>query len=153
MKRLITGAFIGLLCSTLTLFATQGVAPPAGGGMRLLDADYVLGIANGTNLSFTSGISAAGTTQATATQLAGGFNLVEIDTVGASSGVALPFCLAGTQMNIYNNTATTLTVYPAILNNPITAAQDTINNSTSYSLSAHTGISPACAKNGVWGAW
>ena len=97
--------------------------------------------------------TAAGTTQATATQIPSGIYLVEADTVASSTGVNLPPCLQGTQLFIYNNGAQTLTVYPAVANNPITAAQDTINNSTSLSAPAsHVPEMFMCAKNGVWGA-
>lgn len=41
---------------------------------------------------------------------------------------------------------------PALTNNPISAAQDTINNATSITLTAHTSTAPACAKAGVWSA-
>jgi hypothetical protein len=55
---------------------------------------------------------------------------------------------------LYNNGANTLAVYPAIANNPVTAAQDTINNGTSLSggLATHTPEVFSCAKNGVWAA-
>lgn len=121
-------------------------------GFQTVDGSWLLGVAGGSNYTYQSGITAAGTTQATAPSLPANVSLIEIDTVPGSSGVALPPCLAGTQMTIYNATATTVLLYPAIANNPVTAAQDTINNATSLSLSGHTATSPACAKNGIWGA-
>ncbi len=118
------------------------------------DGTWLNGLAGGQNATFQSGIAAAGTTQATATQLAAGIQLFEIDTAAASSGVALPACVGGTELSIYNNGASTLTVYPLIINNPITAAQDTINSGTSFSggIAQHVIVWFACAKNGVWGA-
>lgn len=129
-----------------------GTPPLPGIGPALQDGQWLLGLAGGQNYSYQSGISAAGTTQATSTQLQAGIAVIEIDTVGSSAGVALPACIAGTVIDIYNNGANTLTIYPSITNNPITAAQDTINNTTTLSLTSHTATSPACAKNGVWGA-
>lgn len=144
------GASFALVLVGVLAHAAIGTAP--NGGMGLTDAAWLNGLAGGQNYTYQSGISAAGTTQATATQLPAGIELIEVDTVGASSGVALPPCVAGTQITVYNASATTLTIYPAIANNALTSAQDTINNATSLSLNAHTGTSPACAKNGTWGA-
>lgn len=123
-------------------------------GFQTIDGGWLLGLSGGTNLTYQSGITAAGTTQATATQLAAGIALIEVDTAAASTGVALPACVAGTVVQLYNNGAQTLTIYPQIINNGLTSAQDTINNGTSLSggLATHTQISFACAKNGVWGA-
>lgn len=138
-------------CVSAAMAAT-GVAPLVGGGFGLIDQTWLNGLAGGQNYSFQSGFTALGTTQATALQLPAGIALLEMDTVSASTGVALPPCIAGTVISLYNNGAQTLTIYPSIANNPITGTQDTINNTTSLSLTAHTGTSPACAKNGVWGA-
>lgn len=126
------------------------VGTPPTQGPQLVDGTWLNGLAGGYNYSFQSGISAAGTTQATATPLPTGIYLLEIDTVPASSGVALPPCLPGTQLQIYNATGTTVTIYPAVANNPLTAAQDTINSATSITLLTHTATSPACAKAGNW---
>lgn len=151
MKKLLGSVAAILISATIGAVATQGILPTP--GFRLIDGLYVLGLSAGVNNTFQSGIAAAGTTQATATQIAAGFTLLEVDTVGASSGVALPQCNAGTIVqSLYNNTSTTLTVYPQIANNSVTVAQDTINNTTSYSINAHTGIAFACAKNGIWAA-
>jgi hypothetical protein len=64
--------------------------------------------------------------------------------------VALPPCLQGTQVVVENNTAYTFDVYPAIANNPVTAAQDTINNTTSTTIVTYAQKRFSCAKNGVW---
>jgi hypothetical protein len=53
---------------------------------------------------------------------------------------------------LYNNGASTLTVYPSIVNNSITSAQDTINNTTSVTVATHVSELFGCAKNGVWSA-
>jgi hypothetical protein len=64
-------------------------------------------------------ISAAGTTQATATQLTAMVNTVS--TVASGSGVALPPSKAGRQITVINTGANALLVYPA------QGASDTIN--------------------------
>lgn len=154
MKKFLLGTVYGaLIASAISgALAITGKAPPANGGFRLMDSAYVLGIAQGVNFTFINGITATGTTQATATQLIPGFAIVNIDTVAASTGVALPPCIAGTVIDIYNNGLNTLTIYPSIANNPITGIQDTINAITSITLASHVAISPACGKNGGWGA-
>lgn len=131
-----------------------GTPPLPGIGFSLQDGQWLFGLAGGQNYSYQYGVTAAGTTQATATQLPAGFRLLEVDTAAASTGVALPPCLQGTAVSLYNNGASTLAVYPAIANNPVTAAQDTINNGTSLSgnLASHAAELFFCAKNGVWGA-
>lgn len=121
-------------------------------GFQAVDGSWLLALAGGQNYSYQYGITAAGTTQATATQLPSGVYLVELDTVAASTGAALPSCLQGTQFWLYNNGAQTLTVYPAVANNPVTAAQDTINNTTSVTVATHVAEYFFCAKNGVWAA-
>lgn len=130
-----------------------GNPPLSGGSFALIDQTWLNGLAGGQNWPAQSGISAAGTTQATATPLALGVFLYQVDTAsGSATGIALPSCLPGIVSIIYNNTATNLTIYPAVANNPVTGVQDTINNATTLSLTAHTQTSPACAKNGIWGA-
>lgn len=118
-------------------------------GFALHGGAGLTALSNGTGLAFKNGVAASGTTQAGSAQLAS-FAMFSIDTVAASSGVALPGAVAGTTIDLYNNGANTLTVYPMIINNPLTGAQDTINNSTSTTLSSHTSGYFFCAKNGVW---
>lgn len=152
MLKTILGAFMGALVAAAVGAAFAITGTPPGTGPALVDGVWLNALAGGTNYSFQSGIAAAGTTQATGTAIAPGIFLVEVDTTAASTGVNLPSCIAGTQMQIYNNGAQTLTIYPAVANNPITAAQDTINNATSITLASHVATSPFCAKNGVWAA-
>lgn len=133
--------------------AATGFAPQ-NNGFAMQDGTWLNGLAGGVNFAYQYGVTAAGTTQATSTQLPTGAFLVEVDTAAASTGVALPPCLQGTSIELYNNGAQTLTVYPAVANNPVTAAQDTINNGTSLSggMATHTPEIFFCAKNGVWAA-
>jgi hypothetical protein len=146
----ICGALIAAAMGTA--FAVTGQVPL--NGFAAIDGTWLLGLAGGVNYSYQNAIAAAGTTQATATQLPAGIRLLEVDTAAASTGVALPPCFQGTAVSLYNNGASTLTVYPAIANNLVTAAQDTINNGTSLSggMATHTAELFFCAKNGVWAA-
>lgn len=146
------GAFIWAAISA----ALALTGNPPGQGFQTVDGVWLNGLANGQNYSYQSGITAAGTTQATATQLSASIYLQEVDTAAASTGVNLPPCVPGTQIILYNNGAQTLTVYPAVANNVLVspAAQDTINNGTTLSggLTTHTQIAFACMKAGVWSA-
>jgi hypothetical protein len=125
-----------------------GLAPT--NGPQLIDGTFVNGITQGSNQVYQSGLVAAGSAQATALQLGNLIAVYEVDTTAASTGVALPAALAGSEISIYNNGANTLTVYPQIANNATTGSQDTINNASSVTLATHVGATYKCAKNGVW---
>lgn len=150
MLRTIKNAIIGAIVFAMTGFAVAAVGTLPGTGPSLIDGAWLNGLAGGLNYSYQYGITAAGTTQATATQLPSGIALLEVDTTAASTGAALPPCFQGTSLSLYNNGASTLTVYPNVVNNPITAAQDTINNTTSVTIATHIVNIFSCAKNGVW---
>jgi hypothetical protein len=150
MLKRISAALFGVVLLSTPALAVTGFLPQDGFGT--VDGTYVKGIAKGLNFFFQSGIAAAGTTQATATQIPANRYLIEVDTVASGSGVALPPCLSGTSLSVYNNSANALLVYPAVANNPKTGAQDTINNTTSVSVAAHTPEILSCALNGVWSA-
>lgn len=153
MKKLLLGAVIGSLigANVVAIAAITGRAPPANGGFRLIDSQWVLGVSQGVNNVFASGLTGAGTTQATATVLPANTKLYEFDTVASSTGFQLPFAFSGVLIHLYNNGAQTATIYPNVINNPNTAAQDTINNSTSTTLGSHVKMSCMVAKDGVWG--
>lgn len=150
---MLAGAFIAALVSSAV--AVVGTPPLTGSGFGLQDSLWLNGLAGGQNETYQAGITAAGTTQATATQLPAGIAVIEIDTVPASSGVTMPPAFAGTEIQVFNSTATTIKFYPSVANNPITAAQDTINGGTSLSVTGASGGTVSafmCAKNGVWAA-
>lgn len=130
--------------------AITGTQPHS--GFQMIDGDFVNGIAGGQNNTFQSGFTATGTTQATALQLPAATMLMEIDTTAASTGVNAPPALPGAEFNLYNNGASTLTVYPTVPNNPVTSAQDTINSATSVTIATHVAMTFFCAKAGVWAA-
>jgi len=128
---------------------------PPGPGFSLPDGSWLIGLANGQNFSSVSGLTAVGTTQATALALTPNVFMYEIDTAGSggNSGVALPPCLVGEMAIISDNTAYTIYVYPAVTNNPITGAQDVINvgsAATSTTITTYASKIFFCAKNGVW---
>lgn len=148
---MLMGALVAAAVGAASAY-TVGTPPVPATGPGLVDGTWLNGLANGYNYSFQSGITALGTTQATATALPAGIYMVEVDTAGSGTGVNLPPCLAGTQLIIYNNGLNTINIFPAVANNPITAAQDTINNLTSVTLASHTQTAAACAKNGIWGS-
>lgn len=145
---MLAGALIA--ASVGSAYAVLGTPP--GSGFELADGQWLNGLAAGHNNTYQYGFTAAGTTQATSLQLPTRTALMEVDTAAASTGVALPPALKGVQLSLYNNGAQTLTVYPSINNNPVTAAQDTINNGTSFSGGVATHVSLLCfaAKDGVW---
>ena len=147
MRKVIAGLFALVLTTTAALAVSVGQTP--GTGPQLIDGVWLNGLAGGQNETYQSGIAAAGSGQSTATQLPAGIALIEIDS--GTGGYALPFCYAGTEFSVYNNSGATLTAYPNVANNPLTSAQDTINGSTSLaSLANHTLSVFSCAKNGVW---
>ncbi len=153
MLKSIRNTMAGLLLVAGTISAALAVTGQAPvNGYQTPDGTWLQGLAAGVNSTYQSGITAAGTTQATCTTLPAGVTLIELDTVAASTGVCLPPALPGTELSIYNNGANTVTTYPAIANNPVTAAQDTINNGTSTTQTTHTSKYYYCAKAGVWAA-
>ena len=87
------------------------------GGVGISENLYVGGTLNATNLAYTgtttssvSTISAAGSTQGTATAIT--TDLVVVSTVASGTGVVLPTASAGRRIVIRNNGANTLNVYP-----------------------------------------
>lgn len=126
--------------------------PPSLGPL-LADGAWLQGLANGQNSSYISGIAAAGTTQATATQLPPNFRMIQVDTVPVGSGVALPPAVPGTEILLYISPNQTIIIYPSILNNPLTGTQDTVNNGSSLSVTGASQGAPRvifCAKLGAW---
>lgn len=104
----------------------------------IVSADLPSSPAFAGNVSFSAaaGISAAGTTQGTATALTKDQN--EVTTVAAGSGVKLPASTAGNAIAVANAQATNaLLVYPA--------TGDAIN-----ALAANTALSLAAGKNAIF---
>lgn len=98
-------------------------------------------------ISFTDGVTAAGTTQATATPLT--TMISTVSTVASGTGVNLPSSAngAGLLITVINSGANALAVYPA------QGAADTINGSAStvgVSLFPGTAAVFNCTASGVW---
>jgi hypothetical protein len=147
MKKLIIG--LGLFIGSI--FAAYGVGQIPTPGFRLIDGTYILGLAGGVNNIYDNGLIGAGTNQATSTALPANTALIEFDTVASSTGFQLPFALPGTVIDMYNNGAQTATIYPNVTNNPVSNAQDTINNGVSTTVASHVQLHCMSAKAGVWG--
>jgi len=154
IRDMLIGVIVAGAAAAAVSYASVGIAPLSGGTFATIDQTWALGVAGGQNFSYQYGLTAVGTNQATSLQLPAGVFLLEVDTAGSggATGIALPTCLAGTQVVVNDNTAYTVDVYPSIVNNPITAAQDTINNSTSTTITTYAAKTFSCAKNGVWSA-
>lgn len=91
-------------------------------------------------------VAAAGTTQATGTQLGNAINL--ITTVPASTGVVLPAAIIGLRIVVRNAGANALNVYPA------TGAQiNALGINAAYSLATNTSIEFFCTTGGGTGQW
>ena len=137
----------GVISASRALIGT----PPPAAGFNLIDAAWLNGLAGGQNNLYIYGLTAAGTNQATAAAFPSGYYLTEADTVASGTGFALPNCTApGVDLLFYNNGANTVTFYPNATNNPVTGIQDTINNTTSVTVTSHNSNSLSCAKAGVW---
>jgi hypothetical protein len=127
---------------------SQGQKPQQ--GFEEMEGRYILGIAGGVNASFANGITALGTTQATAATLPAIARLISVDSVAAGTGVNLPQAIAGTLINIYNAGANAVLIYPAVRNNAA-GVQDTINTTlASISIASHSHAFAFCAENGNW---
>ena len=148
MKTVLKALAAALMLASAPAMALTGTPPGQGPG--LTDGIWLNGLAGGLNNLYVYGLTAAGSGQSTAAQVPAGYYLIEFDTVASSTGGYLPFCTPGTDMIIYNNGANTLTIYPNPVNNPLTSAQDTINNTTSITVTSHNSTSMSCAKAGVW---
>lgn len=143
-----------IICAAIsTAFAVVGTPPIAGPALQ--DGVWLQGLAGAQNFTFQSGIVAhAGGTQAACLNLPIGIAFIQVDTV-ASSGdsVCLPFAVAGANIQIRNNSATTLNIFGQAANNPLTGAADTINGtagSTNYSPTTQQSADCFVAKNGAW---
>lgn len=90
--------------------ATVGATSATTGKFTTLESTGTLKC--GTNMirSVAATVSAAGTSQATATALTADIN--NVTTVGSGTGVILPVPVAGTKITVFSNGANNLLVYP-----------------------------------------
>ena len=98
--------------------AVTGLAPGTSGNLVVSNGSTWSSTTSGVTLttpsitfSTTASVSAAGTTQVTATALTTDYNVVT--TVGASSGVVLPTATVGRRIIVVNKGANALAIYPA----------------------------------------
>ena len=124
-------------------------------GQRLIDGEYLNGIADGQNFGYAAGLVAkAGGGQAGATVLSSKA-LVEVDTVAtANDSVMLPVSDAGMFMTVVNASANSMNVYANSLNNTKNGgAKDTINgapNANAYAIAGGVSVIFFCASPGKW---
>jgi hypothetical protein len=134
---------------------TVGLPPLANMEQGLVDATWLNGLAAGQNQTFQSGLAAPNAAnQGTATPVPSGISMVEVDSSVNTGSLVLPFAVAGTEISIIQNGTGVLNIYANAGTNPLTAAQDQINNASNATAFA-TVTSPsvtwfACAKNGKW---
>lgn len=155
MFKTMLNMFAGALVAASVSFALAVTGQPPVQGFQTPDGTWLLGLASGQNYTYQFGITAhAGGTQAACLILPAGIAFLSVDTV-ASSGdsVCLPFAVAGSDIQIANNSATTLNIYGQAGNNLLTAAADTINataGSTAYQPTTQQNTECFAAKNGAW---
>jgi hypothetical protein len=130
--------------SRITVFANglstiNGALSASGNvtGGNLIATNYIV-------RSVTTGVTAAGSTQGTATALTRDINIV--NTVAPSAnGVILPTAVSGMMLTIVNTTANTLQVYPAS-----GAAIDALAANAAFSMVGNARIQFAAATGTLW---
>lgn len=128
--------------------ALVGIVPHS--GPQLIDGDYVVGLAQGNNFTYQSGITALGTTAANATALNPNTYMIEIDTAASGTGVLLPFAIASDVLLLRNNGANNVVIYAQTATNSATGSVDTVNGGASITLNAGKSTICFAAKNGVY---
>lgn len=80
--------------------------------LNIMRGGYSAGSAKAINGSVATGLTAAGTTLATALDLTADTNV--IGTCASGAGVSLPSCEIGDSVEVYNGGANSCTVYPDV---------------------------------------
>lgn len=124
-----------------------GIVPQ--GGQRLIDGNFVNGLAAGYNRNYVANVTArAGGTKALATQIPAGVALVQLDTVATNGDSALlPQALAGTEFKLANSGVATVSLYGK--------GTDTINDAATannYDVATNVNVAFFCAVDGQWKA-
>ena len=100
---------------------------------RMMRGGLSSGQAQAINGDVNATVSAAGTTQATATALVAGTNTVT--TAAASSGVIIPNAMIGDEIEILNLGANAVTVYP-----PTSGQINALSANTGFTLATNTAV-------------
>ena len=156
IKTLMTMLAGAIVFAVGAAFATVGTAPLFNTGYQLVDGQWLLGLASGSNYTVQYNIVAhAGGGQSACTPLPPGIAFYSVDTVVSNNdSVCLPFASAGTDIQIANNTAQTLGIYGLSANDPATGVADTINGTAGSSVYSSTtnqhNVECFVAKAGGW---
>ena len=102
-----------------------------------------LSVTGSTSFSTSATVTAAGTTQETATAITADYNVVT--NVASGTGVTLPTATVGRRILIVNKGANTLNVYPAT-----GAAIDSLTTNTAISLPANSSLEFNAASITLW---
>ena len=117
-------------------------------GYRLVDAGELYQLLN-TLFGVQSGVTAAGSTAATATRCTGG--VIDVTTGGAGTGIMLPPALPGKRVVVFNETATAVIVYGLTgrVNDTITPNTSS-TPAASVSVAANGSAEFVCGKANNW---
>ena len=129
--------------------AVIGIQPPLGSGPALQDGQWLNGLANGQNRSFTNGLTAhAGGGKASAYQIPAAVAIIGFATVATTGDSALlPQAKTGTVVMVRNAGANSMNLYAK--------GTDKINgvaSATAYALAADTSALFFCALDAAWSA-
>jgi hypothetical protein len=110
MIKTMLNMFVGALVAASVGLALAVTGQPPVQGFQTPDGTWLLGLAGGQNYAYQYGITAhAGGGQTACQNLTPGFAMYQVDTVVTNAdSICLPFAIAGTDLNLRNNTAQTL---------------------------------------------
>lgn len=148
VRDMLLGAFVAAMVGYV--FASNIGVTPNPAGFQMIDGQWLIGLAQGNNLTYQSGITAAGTGASTATVLNPNIYLNEVDTVASSTGIALPFAIVPDITIIRNNGSNPLNVYANAGTNAATGTTDTVNGGSSVTVNQNKSALCFVAKNGVY---
>jgi hypothetical protein len=156
MLKTIFNMLAGALIAAFVSAALAVTGQPPVNGFQTPDGTWLLGLANGQNFSYQSGITAhAGGGQSACLSLTPGIYLYSVDTVASGNdSVCIPFAQAGMNFQVRNGAASnSMNIFAQSGTNLATATTDQINgssNSSSYAVAAGSSAECFAAKNGQW---
>jgi hypothetical protein len=134
-------SFTGAYTLAVTLTSITAVTFPTSGTLAVTGGPTFTG---NVKFSTTASISAAGTTQGTATAITSDIN--EITTATSGQGVILPTAVAGMKIDVINATSVSIYVYPAT-----GAAIGNLGTNAGLLVTAFTTVELVAATSTVWG--